>query len=188
MIVLIPDSRVFSQADFAITTPEAGSAVMGKVEIRGYIKATNFTTYDLDFGQNMATEEGWFPIQSSDQNPSDGFLGLWDTSSITDGDYRLRLTVHYKDGTKAEVIAGNIRVRNYSPIETNTPAAGITPITKPASTMKPTFQVPKLQGDVNGKNDIEIRHSDLILTGAISVGVGLALAGLLGFLFIRRNQ
>ena len=129
MFILIPSSLVLGQVDFAITSPGSGSAVQGKVEIKGYIKATDFAGYELDFSNASSTGSGWFPIQTSDQNPTDGSLGFWDTNSITDGNYRIRLTVHYKDAGQAEVYVEDIRVRNYSPIETDTPAVGNTPIT-----------------------------------------------------------
>lgn len=188
IIFLIPTSQAFGQADFAITTPEEGSAVLGKVEIRGYIKATNFTGYDLDFSHNTTADAGWFNIQTSNQNPADGLLGFWDTSSISDGNYRLRLTVHYKDASKAEVFVENIRVRNYSMIETDTPAPGNTPVPTQDTSLRPTFQVPELIGGTPGKNDIEIGQADLQMTVAISLGAGLVLVVLIAYIFIKRNQ
>ncbi len=187
-IFLNPTSPAFGQTDFAITSPEEGSAVLGKVEIRGYIKTTNFAGYDLDFSHSATEESGWFTIQTSDQNPPDGLLGFWDTSSISDGDYRLRLTVYYKDDGKAEVVAENIRVRNYSLIETNTPAPGNNPIPTQEKLEISTFQAPDSRNNAPGKNDIEIGQSDLQKTAAVSVGVGLLLAVLIAYLFITRNR
>lgn len=185
---LAPSSLVRGQVDFAITSPEAGSAVQGKVEIKGYVKATDFAGYELDFSNASSTGSGWFPIQASDQNPTDGSLGFWDTNSITDGNYRIRLTVHYKNAGQAEVYVEDIRVRNYSPMETNTPAAGSTAIPPQVISAKPTFQIPESHAGRTVRNDIEIGRTDLLFTVAISIAVGFVLAFLLTYLFIKRNK
>ena len=151
MLILTPSSQVLGQADFAITSPEDGSAVQGKVEIKGYIKATDFAGYDLDFSNGSSSGSGWFPIQTSDQNPTDESLGFWDTNSITDGIYRIRLTVHYKNTGEAELFVEDIRVRNYSPIETNTPSANSTPLPAQVISGKPTFTIPEISCRQIGK-------------------------------------
>jgi hypothetical protein len=50
-------------------------------------------------------------------------LGEWDTSQVTDGEYHLRLTVFLDNGNQIDVLVPGLRVRNYTPIETPTPAA-----------------------------------------------------------------
>jgi len=75
MFILIPSSLVLGQVDFAITSPEAGSAVQGKVEIKGYIKATDFAGYELDFSNASSSGAGWFPIQTSDSFQSEIIWG-----------------------------------------------------------------------------------------------------------------
>lgn len=61
-------------------------------------------------------------IQSFEQPSPAGKLATWDTGAVTDGVYDLRLVVMLKDGTQKEVVVSGLRVRNYTPVETNTPS------------------------------------------------------------------
>jgi hypothetical protein len=178
-----PVGSVFGQADSAITTPASGSAVQGKVDVSGYIKSTNFARYDLDFSHGPGSEDGWFNITTGDKNPADGLLGVWDTSSISDGNYRLRLTVYYKDSTKAEYFADEIRVRNYSPIETDTPAPGALSSPTEQTSTKPTFQAPVFQGETKNINNIEITREQIIQLVVVSLIAGNLLAFILAAIF-----
>ena len=187
MILFLPSRIAFGQADSAITTPKSGSALQGKVDVRGYIKSTNFAGYDLDFSHSPSPDAGWFNITTSDKNPTDGLLGVWDTSSISDGNYRLRLTVHYKDVTKAEIFVEEIRVRNYTPVETNTPAPGNLASPTLVTSTKPTFQAPVFKGPAVTDNNIEITRSQLVRLAVVSLGAGILLIIILSTLF-RKNQ
>lgn len=183
LILSLPFESVFGQADSAITTPASGTAVQGKVDVSGYIKSTNFARYDLDFSHSSGPEDGWFNITTSDKNPLDGLLGVWDTSSISDGNYRLRLTVHYKDGARAEYFADEVRVRNYSPIETDTPAPGSLISPTQGTSTKPTFQAPVYQGESQNSNNIEITRPQLERLAVVSLIAGIILAFILAAIF-----
>ena len=183
LIASVPVGSVFGQADSAITTPESGSAIQGKVDVSGYIKSTNFARYDLDFSHSPGPEEGWFNIKTSDNNPPDGLLGVWDTSSISDGNYRLRLTVYYKDSTKAEYFTEEIRVRNYTPIETDTPAPGVLTSPTQVTSSRPTFQAPVFQGGSQNSNNIEITRSQLERLAVVSLIAGIIMAFILAAIF-----
>jgi hypothetical protein len=82
----------------------------------------------------------WFLIYDSDEAVSDGELTQWDTSTITDGEYKLRLVVTLQDGSQITTDINNLRVRNYTPIETSTsePTATRAPGDTPAPTITPT--------------------------------------------------
>jgi hypothetical protein len=187
-VAFLPILPVYGQSDSAITSPVSGMAVQGKVDVHGYIKATNFAGYDLDFSHENETESGWFNISTNDRTPEDGLLGNWDTSSISDGNYQLRLTVRYKDDTKSEIIVEKIRVRNYSPIETDTPSPGIAE--KPANPDqgKPTFPAPAFSGVTSSRNEIEITTGDFQTTLFVSIGVGVILVILLINIFKSKNE
>ncbi len=146
-------------------------------------KSTNFIRYDLDFSHSPGPEDGWFNIITSDKNPPDGLLGVWDTSSISDGNYRLRLTVYYKDSPKAEYFAEEIRVRNYSPIETATPASGVLTNPTQGTSNKPTFQAPVFQGETQNSNNIEITRPQLVRLAVVSLIAGILLAFILAAIF-----
>jgi hypothetical protein len=183
LLLFVPVAVVSGQADSAITSPTSGSAIQGKVDVSGYIKSTNFVRYDLDFSHSPGPEDGWFNINASDKNPADGLLGVWDTSSISDGNYRLRLTVYYKDSTKAEYFANEIRVRNYSPIETDTPAPGALSSPTEQTSTKPTFQAPVFQGEPKNINNIEITREQIIQLVVVSLIAGILLAFILAGIF-----
>ena len=48
-------------------------------------------------------------------------LADWDTTAIADGTYQLRLRVMLNDGNTLETIVPDLRVRNYTAVETSTP-------------------------------------------------------------------
>jgi hypothetical protein len=183
LLMSVPVGRVIGQADSAITTPASGSAIQGKVDVSGYIKSTNFARYELDFSHGPGSEDGWFNITTGDKNPADGLLGVWDTSSISDGNYRLRLTVFYKDSTKAEYFADEIRVRNYSPIETDTPAPGALTNPTQETSIKPTFQAPVFQGESQNSHNIEITSPQISRLVVMSLIGGIILAFILAAIF-----
>jgi hypothetical protein len=88
----------------AITSPASGEAVRGQVNIIGSTDVPNFVSAQLDFAyaSDITPEAGetgtWFPLQALSQPVFDSPLYTWDTTSITDGDYILRLRVFTADG------------------------------------------------------------------------------------------
>lgn len=105
-----------------ITFPGSGSAVQGLLQINGTANVSGFQSYRLEFAPATSSSPSWFLIHHQTAPVNDDILGEWDTSILTDGDYSLRLAVD--NGTDQPVIAlvEGIRIRNYSPIETDTPA------------------------------------------------------------------
>lgn len=105
-----------------ITSPVTGQAVQGSVVIRGTMDTSGFQSYELDFTYNDDPTPSWFLIEESTSPIQEGILAIWDTTTITDGDYTLRLLVTLNDGAQVEMAVNHLRVRNYTPIETDTPA------------------------------------------------------------------
>ncbi len=103
-----------------IDSPQNGDALQGVVEIIGTSEIVGFQSAEVAFayGTNSST---WFLITSSEQPVRDGVLASWDTTTIADGAYLLRVRVHTSDGDVVDVEAKDLRVRNYTPIETSTP-------------------------------------------------------------------
>lgn len=158
-MLLLP---IFSAAALASTTlaqapgyadiarPNAGEALVGVVTIEGSASHPSFLSYDLYFAYDAQGENTWFPILDNVQNPVvDGRLGIWDTTGITDGNFKLRLRVHLKNGSELEAVVSGLRLRNASPIETVTPGPAaetareqplsptVTPLPTPASPNDP---------------------------------------------------
>ncbi len=102
-----------------ITRPEDGEILHGVVTIEGSAAHPAFVAYELSFAYDPNPTDTWFPIVDDLQTPiTDGRLGLWDTTGITDGDYQLRLYVILENDSRLEAYARNLRVRNTMPIET----------------------------------------------------------------------
>jgi len=105
----------------SIESPVTGQAVQGSTAIRGSTGMDRFQSYEVNFSYEGDPTRTWFLIQEGTAPIQDGVLAEWDTTTITDGEYTLRLLVTLNDGTQVEANAKGIRVRNYSPIETDTP-------------------------------------------------------------------
>jgi len=113
-------------APAAITSPAPGEILGGQVNIIGSTNVPDFVSAQLDF--SYATEDSantWFPLQTLSQSVFDSPLYIWDTTSITDGDYILRLRVFMADGSVQEVTV---------PITLQNDA-------QPTPTLAPTLQV-----------------------------------------------
>jgi hypothetical protein len=105
-----------------INMPRGGQALQGIVSIQGNCAIKNFASAQVEFAYTDNPTETWFLIQTLTNGVSNDLLARWDTSTITDGSYQLRLVVQTKDGKEYLASIPNLRVRNYSQIETDTPA------------------------------------------------------------------
>ncbi len=132
----------------AIQAPSPGAAIQGSVPIRGTIPAEGFEFAELAFSYENDPTGTLFPLANLEQPVIDGMLADWDTTSITDGNYVLHLIVFQTDGTRSEALVTGLRVRNYTAIETSTPAptetplAGSSPVETPTATPLPRTPTP----------------------------------------------
>ncbi|MBN2047510.1 MAG: hypothetical protein JW750_06695 [Anaerolineaceae bacterium] len=102
----------------AITSPNDDDVVQGTFLVMGNTDVVGFESYEVLFAyEDGSNDVTWFLIESSDQKVSNGVLATWDTSQITDGNYRLALVVNFADDKPERVVRTNIRVRNYTPVE-----------------------------------------------------------------------
>jgi hypothetical protein len=98
-----------------LTSPQPSQVVSGLVTLSGTADHPAFNRYEVSFAYVEDTTDTWFSIgEPVDTRVIDGRLALWDTSTITDGDYSLRLRVWLQDGRSLEAVVPGIRVRNYS--------------------------------------------------------------------------
>lgn len=86
-----------------ITSPLAGDVLRGEVTIAGTTDIPNFFSAQLDFAYASNPADTWFPIQTLSQPVTDSAITTWNTSSISDGDYILRLRVNLLDNTFQEI-------------------------------------------------------------------------------------
>jgi hypothetical protein len=104
----------------AITSPKAGEILRGQVTITGTTDVPSFLSAQLDFTYASHANGNWFTLQTLSQPAEDSVLFTWDTISINDGDYILRLRVSLADGTFQDVTVP-FRIQNDAPIPTPTP-------------------------------------------------------------------
>jgi hypothetical protein len=150
ILLFVPASSVIGQDISArkgeISSQVDGQVIFGIVPVEGNTLVEGFLSWELNYGFADDTTGTWFLIAESDEPIADGLLAEWDTTQITDGDYNLRLTLFLEEGRRSHNTVRGLRVRNYSPIETDTPEPTLTstPFTVtplPSNTPSPT-QIP----------------------------------------------
>ena len=171
-----------------IIAPRPGQALQGNIPVVVETTFQKFQSVELTFAYANNPTGTWFLIYQGLQPVSNGPLAAWDTSLITDGDYDLRMVITFLDGSQQIVEAPGVRVRNYTPVETDTPSPAM-PTGPPATadipipTITPTHPPSPLPPAATPlpPNPAELHRQDVWLNagkGALAI-VGLfALAGL----------
>jgi len=123
-----------------LSNPVEGSLVQNQVIISGKTEVNGFSRSEVEFSYNGNSNETWFLLSRSNQPVKDGQLAVWDTSSITDGDYSVRLRVFFIDGSWRDAAVLGIRVRNYTSTQTPVPTLTerVIPTTHSTETFTPT--------------------------------------------------
>ncbi|MEJ2600038.1 MAG: hypothetical protein P8Z00_17015 [Anaerolineales bacterium] len=121
-------------------SPQGGQALQGSIPIKGNTDVAGFLSASLYFDYQGDTTHTWFLIAQSDQPVKEGTLAQWDTTTITDGDYNLRLSVTLSDGSQQVATVEGLRVRNYSAVETSTP----TPVAPTATVVPGNTAIPTI--------------------------------------------
>ena len=140
-----------------ITAPTAGQILRGQVSITGTTDIPNFASAELDFAYASDATGSWFLIQTFSQPVANSAITIWDTTSISDGDYILRLRVTLQDGSTLDAIV-KVTVQNQAPLPTSastlTQAVTFTPafmsqpstpvvvVLSPTPTSPPIFSTP----------------------------------------------
>jgi hypothetical protein len=171
-----------------IISPKPGQALQGNIPVVVDTTFQKFQSVELTFAYANNPTKTWFLIYQGLQPISNGPLAAWDTSLITDGDYDLRMVVTFLDGSQQTVEATGLRVRNYSPVETDTPMPA-TPTSPPATaempipTITPTLlpSTPPQAATPLPPNPAELHQQDVFFNagkGALAILGLFALAGL----------
>lgn len=129
---------VLLQAIVAITSPAQNETVVGVVNITGTAAHPQFVRYEISFAYDPNPTDTWFELQPpSETQVAEGLLAAWDTTSISDGTYMIRLRVYSSDSaTPQEAIVRGIKIRNAAP-----PTAAPTS-TGEAASPTPTLALP----------------------------------------------
>ncbi|HJS28585.1 MAG TPA: hypothetical protein VJ768_03120 [Anaerolineales bacterium] len=175
-----------------ITSPVPGQALQGIVPVFGTVRTNRgFISGRLVFSYEADDRGSWFEVGPVPRMVEESELGIWDTTSLTDGNYALRLEVSLASGEVITHTVSGLRVRNYSMIETDTPAPTQTlppdsgptrePPSAPTSTRRPS--TPTLLPP----NPAEITVAQLSGSAGRGVLITLAVFAALGFLVLRRR-
>ena len=93
-----------------ITAPEPGAPVSGVVEITGTASVPNFGFFKYEVAPMGS--QNWATISAGREPMVNEVLGTWNTSSLTNGDYFLRLVVTDNVGVSLEPCVIAVRVVN----------------------------------------------------------------------------
>jgi hypothetical protein len=121
LIAILPHPvRAQEGAQSNISSPSEGQIVQGMVVVSGSVTVLGFSSYELSFAYNDDPTQTWFLLTTSSLPVFESELGTWDTTTLTDGDYTLRLRIFLLDGTVQETTVTGLRVRNYTAVPTST--------------------------------------------------------------------
>lgn len=163
-----------------LSSPPSGGAVQGSFTITGLTDLPDFKYAEISFSYSASSSKTWFLINQMLTPVKSGPLANWDTTTIADGIYQLRLQVFLSDGKILETIVPGIRVRNYTPIETNTVSprqSTATPVPIESTTPLPVTATPRNTPTLLPTNPLPVAASSL--NASLAWGIGAAL-----FLFI----
>jgi hypothetical protein len=172
----------------AITSPAPEEVLRGPVTITGKVDVPGFVSAQLDFAYASDPTNTWFIIQVFSQPLVDSTLATWDTTSITDGDYILRLRVNFEDGTSQEVTVpvkiGNDALPTPTLVPTATPQPDVVLIPTPfllAASPTPT-EVPRPTPTALPTNPAALGRNQIYVSlgrGALVILGLFALAGII---------
>jgi len=141
-----------------IAQPAPDAAVRDTIQIVGSATHPQFQRYELYYAPfPVPSDQSWIFIGDAHFNQQPlGLLATWDTRSVPDGAYALRVRVVKADGNYIDSDARRVIVANTRPPETPTPAVTDTPLPElpptdapvseaPAVTEPPTVDAPTVQ-------------------------------------------
>jgi hypothetical protein len=140
LILMLFPQPVLAQerTDLVIASPETGQIVQGLAIVTGTVTVLGFSSYELSFAYMDDPTGTWFTLQNSSFPVFEDELGSWDTTTLTDGDYSLRLRAFLLDGSIQETTVSDLHVRNYTAVPTSTATVTATAFAKIAP---PTAQL-----------------------------------------------
>ncbi len=130
----------------AFTAPAPGATLMGAAEVRGRALILDFRFYKVEYslrGQDEWTLIGMDVVRQPVEN---GRLALWQTTTVPNGVYQLRLRVVDPTGNYCEAILSPVTVANVRATALPPPSPTETPVVEavppgPTSTVQPTIAV-----------------------------------------------
>lgn len=127
-----------------IAQPTTDEPVRGVVQIIGTATHPQFQRYELYYAPfPVPSDQSWIFIGDAhfSQQPL-GLLGTWESRSVPDGTYALRVRVVKADGNYLDSDAIRILVANTRPVEPPTPEGTPEPIVELPPTSAPATEAP----------------------------------------------
>ena len=189
-VIVIPSVNQITPGLYVLN-PTDGQVVAGTVEVKGSVPDDDFDYAEVSYAFSDETASNWFLISRLDQTVHDGTLALWDTTTITDGTYRLKVSVHRKNGSVSELMVENIRVGNYThyDVPTATSAAVVESAVETPSiieTIVPTEVMKPLPTDLP-RNPASIDQDDFKLSLISGVTLAVLVLAVLGVYVLFRR-
>lgn len=155
-----PSASSVSGMSVSIANPGPNASLSGLVSVRGSATSPDFLRYRLEWGRGNSPSS-WSRITSGSDEVSSGILGQWNTRSLTDGTYTLRLVL--EDRTVGErYFQIPVQVDQSSPTPTNPSGATGTP-----SGPDPT---PSASGEDAPVVVLETPATGATVQGAVTIG------------------
>lgn len=193
MMLFLTWFSVFPQLDLVrISSPTQGEYLQGIIQIIGTVTGNDLARVEVSFRYQDNQSESWFLIDQFDQPIVDDVLARWDTSTIADGEYQIRVLAVYSDGREQEAIIKNLFIRNYTPfdpIKTENPTQVQSVISEnktEIATITPTQRISPTPMPPNEMIITEGQFLRTVVQGAI-LGI-LLLFVIVLFIFIRSRK
>lgn len=118
-----------------LTSPVSGSTIRGNIAIFGSASHPQFVQYALEYGPDPNPSGLWYPITTVPVTSIvlNNALGVWNTTTVRDGTYQIRLHVWLSNGQQDFRTVTGIQVRNAQPTQ---PAPNNPPLLAPISNVK----------------------------------------------------
>ena len=169
-------SLLFAQGGSGISYPPETEVVQGVIEIQGTAVHPEFWKYELaaaPFGT-----QNWFNLGVSESQVQSNVLGAWDTRTVPDGVYTLRLRVVRQDGNFDEYFTQRVQVANSQPVATPTLVATLTPTVTPTAkpptatpvVLTPEIPTPTLSAPATATPDVAAAAGDSGGASGLSIG------------------
>ncbi len=126
-----------------VSYPTAGMSVQGVLEVRGTVIMPNFHHYEIRYGIGQEPDVFSDPLitEASGKPEANSLLGLFDTQTLQNGPYTLRLVVYDNQGRSVKrdipIIVNNPQIPTSTPAPTMTPAFGAMATPTLAPTLTP---------------------------------------------------
>lgn len=117
------------QTQIEVTSPRPNAVLRGSVSVQGTANHPDFWKYEVHFAPGMnPPDNAWAVLLVREEPVINGQLAVWDTNTVPDGTYSLRLRVVRNDGNWEDLVIRPVSVQNQEPIPTETPEGTPTPL------------------------------------------------------------